>query len=177
VVNKTGRQTWRVAGESVCVRSGSLYGFPLGLHLHLSFGFMVFLLVYGFHLGLPLGLSFQFNVSHLLHGFHLGLRLCNSFGFMFFFCSFLWVYVTLVGMDLIAAIKWDGLGLSACTLVLVYVSIGLRESQWVWVKREIQHNGHGTTGYDHGYFADLTNSTRIYISNWGIIDMVSEEYR
>ena len=40
-----------------------------------------------------------------------------------------------------------------------------------------QDTGHRTTGYEHGHFADLTNSTRIEISNCGIIDKVSEEYR
>lgn len=130
-VQETGWQTWRVAGESGCVRSGSLYGFLLGVHLCLSFGFMVFLMVYGFCLGLYLCLFFGINDFLLLHGFHLGLHLCHSFGFMLFLRSFLLVYETLVEMGLIVAISWVGLGLRECTLVLVYVSIKLREHQCV----------------------------------------------
>jgi len=44
VVKEKGRQTWRVAGESGCTSSESLYVFPLTLWV--SFGCTVFLWVY-----------------------------------------------------------------------------------------------------------------------------------
>jgi hypothetical protein len=67
---------------------------------------------------------------------------------------------------------------SRITLVQLYVSIRLSErvNEFRSIERfRTQDTGHLTTGYEPAHLADLTKSSRFYISNYGIIKIVSEE--
>jgi len=80
VVNEKGRQTGKVAGESGCARSESLYGFPLVWWFYLGFKVFVWVYICVF----PLDLCYSYILSF---GFML---FFNSFGFgyMLILCSF-----------------------------------------------------------------------------------------